>query len=189
MVLFRYSFVQSLLNDKEDSDVNELVSGRKERCHQSHGHQLLIVMMGQDSRWVTPEQRRGRPSPSPRKSKGHMQSLPQKQSCMEERPPNSECNLAGARGETAPRRGDTGKHRGEVTLSWESPGGFREMTEKVPAENGPTAPKLEGRMCLGGSGSKMQRGRWRPSRQSHKVGTGRTLQEPRVCLQAGSHLT
>ena len=69
MDLLKCSFVQSFLNDKGDSDINELVSGGKERCHQSPSQQLSIVTMGQDPRWMMPEQRRGKPSPSLRKTK------------------------------------------------------------------------------------------------------------------------
>ena len=44
--LFRSSFVLLFLNDKGDSDINELVSRGKEKCHQSPGHQFLIVTRG-----------------------------------------------------------------------------------------------------------------------------------------------
>lgn len=50
MDLLGCSFVQSFLNDNGDSDINELVSGGKERCHQSPSRQLSIVTMGQDPR-------------------------------------------------------------------------------------------------------------------------------------------
>lgn len=50
MDLLGCSSVQSFLNDNGDSDINELVSGGKERGHQSPSRQLSIVTMGQDPR-------------------------------------------------------------------------------------------------------------------------------------------
>ena len=67
--LFRSSFVLSFLNDKGDSDINELVSGGKEKCHQSPGHQFLIVTRGRDPRWMTPEKGKSSPRPPDAKSR------------------------------------------------------------------------------------------------------------------------
>ena len=60
--LLRSSFALSFLNDKGDSDINELVPRGKEKCHQSPGHQFLIMMRGWDPRWMTPE--RGEENPA-----------------------------------------------------------------------------------------------------------------------------